>query len=170
MFFRSWGILSLTIAYIWQLYTLWILVQLHEAVPGKRYNRYVELAQAAFGNLNLHFSLILTFSLTKYFGLLILNRGKIGSLACIVSYGLLISRNCDSSYSDRWRDNETLLPNSLWSVMHLKPFNDSGMVSGVYFSMHRSVSTSKPQFHRGTLLNRSRDCDNLLYDGLGSLC
>lgn len=46
---RSWGILSLTIAYFWQLYTLWILVQLHEAVPGKRYNRYVELAQAAFG-------------------------------------------------------------------------------------------------------------------------
>ncbi|PSS19768.1 Lysine histidine transporter-like [Actinidia chinensis var. chinensis] len=45
----SWGILSLTIAYFWQLYTLWILVQLHEAVPGKRYNRYVELAQAAFG-------------------------------------------------------------------------------------------------------------------------
>ncbi|KAD4888705.1 hypothetical protein E3N88_20778 [Mikania micrantha] len=45
----SWGIVSLTIAYFWQLYTLWILVQLHEAVPGKRYNRYVELAQAAFG-------------------------------------------------------------------------------------------------------------------------
>ncbi|KAF8405113.1 hypothetical protein HHK36_010011 [Tetracentron sinense] len=44
----SWGIISLTIAYFWQLYTLWILVQLHEAVPGKRYNRYVELAQAAF--------------------------------------------------------------------------------------------------------------------------
>lgn len=47
--YRSWGILSLTIAYCWQLYTLWVLVQLHEAVPGKRYNRYVELAQAAFG-------------------------------------------------------------------------------------------------------------------------
>ncbi|KAK6115869.1 hypothetical protein DH2020_008138 [Rehmannia glutinosa] len=45
----SWGIISLTVAYFWQLYTLWILVQLHEAVPGKRYNRYVELAQAAFG-------------------------------------------------------------------------------------------------------------------------
>ena len=50
MLCRSWGILSLTIAYCWQLYTLWILVQLHEAVSGKRYNRYVELAQAAFGN------------------------------------------------------------------------------------------------------------------------
>jgi len=49
MFCRSWGIISLTVAYCWQLYTLWILVQLHEAVPGKRYNRYVELAQAAFG-------------------------------------------------------------------------------------------------------------------------
>ncbi|KAL8058894.1 hypothetical protein ABFX02_03G051700 [Erythranthe guttata] len=45
----SWGIIALTIAYFWQLYTLRILVQLHEAVPGKRYNRYVELAQAAFG-------------------------------------------------------------------------------------------------------------------------
>lgn len=45
----SWGIISLTIAYFWQLYTLWILVKLHEAVPGRRYNRYVELAQAAFG-------------------------------------------------------------------------------------------------------------------------
>ncbi|EPS73072.1 hypothetical protein M569_01683 [Genlisea aurea] len=45
----SWGLISLIIAYFWQLYTLWILVQLHEAVPGKRYNRYVELAQAAFG-------------------------------------------------------------------------------------------------------------------------
>jgi hypothetical protein len=46
---RSWGIISLTVAYFWQLYTLWILVKLHEAVPGRRYNRYVELAQAAFG-------------------------------------------------------------------------------------------------------------------------
>lgn len=45
----SWGIISLTVAYFWQLYTLWILVKLHEAVPGRRYNRYVELAQAAFG-------------------------------------------------------------------------------------------------------------------------
>ncbi|GJM95661.1 hypothetical protein PR202_ga12430 [Eleusine coracana subsp. coracana] len=45
----SWGIVSLIIAYFWQLYTLWILVKLHEAVPGRRYNRYMELAQAAFG-------------------------------------------------------------------------------------------------------------------------
>ena len=49
LYCRSWGIISLTVAYYWQLYTLSILVKLHEAVPGRRYNRYVELAQAAFG-------------------------------------------------------------------------------------------------------------------------
>uniref|UniRef100_A0A453JZ57 Amino acid transporter transmembrane domain-containing protein n=1 Tax=Aegilops tauschii subsp. strangulata TaxID=200361 RepID=A0A453JZ57_AEGTS len=49
LYCRSWGIISLTVAYFWQLYTLSILVKLHEAVPGRRYNRYVELAQAAFG-------------------------------------------------------------------------------------------------------------------------
>ncbi|GLJ23863.1 hypothetical protein SUGI_0453450 [Cryptomeria japonica] len=45
----TWGIISLVVAYIWQLYTLWLLVRLHESVPGKRYNRYGELAKAAFG-------------------------------------------------------------------------------------------------------------------------
>jgi len=56
MYFRGWGIFSLTVAYFWQLYTLWVLVQLHEAVPGKRYNRYIELAQAAFGMFLLVFA------------------------------------------------------------------------------------------------------------------
>uniref|UniRef100_A0A0D6R3I3 Amino acid transporter transmembrane domain-containing protein n=1 Tax=Araucaria cunninghamii TaxID=56994 RepID=A0A0D6R3I3_ARACU len=45
----TWGIISLSAAYIWQLYTLWLLIRLHESIPGKRYNRYVELAKAAFG-------------------------------------------------------------------------------------------------------------------------
>ena len=48
--FRYWGIIALVIAYIWQLYTMWILIRLHESNPGLRYNRYVQLAQAAFGN------------------------------------------------------------------------------------------------------------------------
>eukprot|EP01018_Ginkgo_biloba_P019702 Gb_34431 [translate_table: standard] len=46
----TWGILSLLVAYVWQLYTLWILTRLHESVPGRRYNRYVELAKASFGD------------------------------------------------------------------------------------------------------------------------
>ncbi|XVF62259.1 hypothetical protein PTKIN_Ptkin08bG0203000 [Pterospermum kingtungense] len=46
----AWGLISLTILYIWQFYTLWILVQLHESTEnGKRYSRYIQLADAAFG-------------------------------------------------------------------------------------------------------------------------
>lgn len=97
-------------------------------------------------------------------------RRKIGSLACIVSNGLLISWNRDGVDSDRWRDDETLLPDSLRSIMHLEPVNNGWMVSGVYFSMHCPVSASESQFDCGTLLDRSSDCYHLLYNGLGSLC
>ncbi|KAK9271236.1 hypothetical protein L1049_026826 [Liquidambar formosana] len=44
-----WGILCLSLAFIWQLYTLWLLVQLHESVAGMRYSRYLWLSMAAFG-------------------------------------------------------------------------------------------------------------------------
>ncbi|XP_008777808.1 lysine histidine transporter-like 8 [Phoenix dactylifera] len=46
----TWGILCLSGAFIWQLYTLWLLVQLHESVPGTRYCRYLQLSKAAFGS------------------------------------------------------------------------------------------------------------------------
>ncbi|XVE87500.1 hypothetical protein DITRI_Ditri18aG0122700 [Diplodiscus trichospermus] len=47
----TWGLISLTLAFIWQFYTLWILVQLHESAEnGKRYSRYLQLADAAFGD------------------------------------------------------------------------------------------------------------------------
>ncbi len=46
----AWGIISLTIAFIWQLYTLYLLVQLHESTEtGMRYCRYMQLSFAAFG-------------------------------------------------------------------------------------------------------------------------
>ncbi|KAK2373208.1 Lysine histidine transporter-like 8 [Trifolium repens] len=46
----TWGIISLTIAFIWQLYTLWLLVHLHESVEhGVRYSRYLQLCFASFG-------------------------------------------------------------------------------------------------------------------------
>ncbi|KAK3038861.1 hypothetical protein RJ639_028583 [Escallonia herrerae] len=45
------GIVSLTTAFAWQLYTLWLLIQLHESVPsGTRYSRYLRLSVAAFGD------------------------------------------------------------------------------------------------------------------------
>ncbi|KAK1388606.1 lysine histidine transporter-like 8 [Heracleum sosnowskyi] len=45
-----WGVACLTLVFVWQLYTLWLLTQLHESVPGTRYSRYLWLSMAAFGD------------------------------------------------------------------------------------------------------------------------
>ncbi|KAG6712062.1 hypothetical protein I3842_05G086200 [Carya illinoinensis] len=46
----AWGITSWLLAYVWQLYTIYLLVRLHQPLPGSvRYSRYVQLAIAAFG-------------------------------------------------------------------------------------------------------------------------
>ncbi|XP_021752989.1 lysine histidine transporter-like 8 [Chenopodium quinoa] len=46
----TWGIICLTLAFLWQLYTLYLLVQLHESTEtGVRYSRYFTLCIAAFG-------------------------------------------------------------------------------------------------------------------------
>ncbi|KAJ6336402.1 hypothetical protein OIU78_012904 [Salix suchowensis] len=45
----TWGILCLSLVFMWQLYTLWLLVQLHESESGIRYSRYLRLSMAAFG-------------------------------------------------------------------------------------------------------------------------
>lgn len=44
-----WGLLCLSIVFAWQLYTTWLLVHLHEPVPGTRHSRYVVLSIVAFG-------------------------------------------------------------------------------------------------------------------------
>ncbi|BBN00446.1 lysine histidine transporter [Marchantia polymorpha subsp. ruderalis] len=45
----TWGSLALTVAFVWQMYTTHLLVMMHESVPGKRLNRFIEIAQEAFG-------------------------------------------------------------------------------------------------------------------------
>ncbi|KAL5214453.1 hypothetical protein ABZP36_003605 [Zizania latifolia] len=46
----TWAIVCLTMAFVWQLYTLWLLVKLHEPVAsGTRYSRYMHLATTGFG-------------------------------------------------------------------------------------------------------------------------
>ena len=47
--FRTGGISCLIASWLITFYSLWQLVQLHEAVPGKRFDRYHELGQHAFG-------------------------------------------------------------------------------------------------------------------------
>ncbi|KAK1415417.1 hypothetical protein QVD17_31198 [Tagetes erecta] len=44
-----WGIICLSVAFVWQLYTIGLLVSLHESVPGTRFSRYLHLSIAAFG-------------------------------------------------------------------------------------------------------------------------
>ncbi|KAF8013155.1 hypothetical protein BT93_I1129 [Corymbia citriodora subsp. variegata] len=43
------GLAVLVLSWIVTLYTLWQMVEMHEMVPGKRFDRYHELAQQAFG-------------------------------------------------------------------------------------------------------------------------
>ncbi|CAB4321272.1 unnamed protein product [Prunus armeniaca] len=45
----AWGIICLSLAFTWQLYTTWLLVHLHESESGIRYSRYLHLAVTAFG-------------------------------------------------------------------------------------------------------------------------
>ncbi|XP_024025827.1 lysine histidine transporter-like 8 [Morus notabilis] len=46
----AWGIICLSLAFLWQLYTIWLLVNLHESADsGVRYSRYVHLSVTAFG-------------------------------------------------------------------------------------------------------------------------
>uniref|UniRef100_A0A7I4B5R3 Amino acid transporter transmembrane domain-containing protein n=1 Tax=Physcomitrium patens TaxID=3218 RepID=A0A7I4B5R3_PHYPA len=51
MVYLTWGpgILMLILSWIITLFTLWQMVEMHEAVPGRRFDRYHELGQEAFG-------------------------------------------------------------------------------------------------------------------------
>ncbi|OAY72285.1 Lysine histidine transporter 1 [Ananas comosus] len=44
------GIVVLILSWVITLYTLWQMVEMHEMVPGKRFDRYHELGQHAFGS------------------------------------------------------------------------------------------------------------------------
>ncbi|MCO5563490.1 hypothetical protein L7F22_017133 [Adiantum nelumboides] len=43
------GVVVLVLSWVITLYTLWQMVEMHEMVPGKRFDRYHELGQEAFG-------------------------------------------------------------------------------------------------------------------------
>ncbi|GLU11418.1 hypothetical protein SLE2022_281660 [Rubroshorea leprosula] len=43
------GVVIMILSWVITLYTLWQMVQMHEMVPGKRFDRYHELGQYAFG-------------------------------------------------------------------------------------------------------------------------
>ncbi|XP_068319236.1 lysine histidine transporter-like 8 [Pyrus communis] len=45
----AWGIICFSLAFVWQIYTKWLLVHLHESDNGFRNSRYLHLAVTAFG-------------------------------------------------------------------------------------------------------------------------
>ncbi|OIT30344.1 lysine histidine transporter-like 7 [Nicotiana attenuata] len=47
----SWGIVILMVVFAWRLYTMWLLVHLHESATGTRFSRYLQLSIAAFGDV-----------------------------------------------------------------------------------------------------------------------
>lgn len=49
VYFRGPGVAVMVLSWIITLYTLWQMVEMHEIVPGKRFDRYHELGQHAFG-------------------------------------------------------------------------------------------------------------------------
>lgn len=51
MVYLTWGpgVLALLVSWVVTLFTLWQMVEMHEAVPGRRFDRYHELGQEAFG-------------------------------------------------------------------------------------------------------------------------
>ncbi|XP_040385481.1 lysine histidine transporter 2-like [Oryza brachyantha] len=44
------GVAAMIMSWVITLYTLWQMVEMHECVPGRRFDRYHELGQHAFGN------------------------------------------------------------------------------------------------------------------------
>lgn len=46
---RGPGVLAILVSWVVTLFTLWQMVEMHEAVPGRRFDRYHELGQEAFG-------------------------------------------------------------------------------------------------------------------------
>ena len=47
---RGVGVTVLVLSWVITVYTLWQMVEMHEMVPGKRFDRYHELGQHAFGD------------------------------------------------------------------------------------------------------------------------
>ncbi|KAF9621506.1 hypothetical protein IFM89_021810 [Coptis chinensis] len=92
----TWGIISLSMAFVWQYYTKWLLIQLHESVPGTRFNRYLHLSMAAFGART--GKLLGLFPIMYLSGgacvMLILNGGAITAvLYCILLWAIPLSKS-----------------------------------------------------------------------------
>ncbi|KAL9231875.1 hypothetical protein vseg_007040 [Gypsophila vaccaria] len=84
----TWGIICLTLAFIWQLYTLYLLVHLHESTEtGLRYSRYITLCIVAFGEKAAKtLAIVPIFYLSAGTGVLLIG---VGGATCKILFHLL---------------------------------------------------------------------------------
>lgn len=93
----TWGIICLTLAFIWQLYTLYLLVQLHEsAETGMRYSRYMQLAGAAFGERLANWLALFPFMYLA--GGTCVSLIIIGGSTCEMFFGILCGGTCGAHH------------------------------------------------------------------------
>ncbi|KAL9998583.1 putative amino acid transporter, transmembrane domain-containing protein [Helianthus debilis subsp. tardiflorus] len=86
------GVSMLVISWVISLYTLWQMVQMHEMVPGKRFERYHELGQYAFGE-KLRLYIVLSQQLTVEVGINIVYL-VIGGKSLQRIYEMVCNDNC----------------------------------------------------------------------------
>ncbi|KAG6390795.1 hypothetical protein SASPL_148540 [Salvia splendens] len=133
-----WGILSLSLAFIWQLYTLWLLIQLHESVPGTRYSRYLRLSIAAFGE---RWGKILALFPTLYLAVILAQLPNLNSIAgislvsaitavtyCTLTWVLSVSkaRPPGVSYEPVWTKSEVGNVSSILNALGIIAFSFRG--------------------------------------------
>eukprot|EP00249_Psilotum_nudum_P017490 c26347_g1_i1 orf=296-2095(-) len=145
----TWGILALVAAYIWQLYTMWLLIRLHEGVPGKRSNRYMELAQLAFGEkLGYGLAIFPLINLTAGFasGLVV-----IGGSSLKLFYKTVCGRTCGASAlsTTEWYLVFTLLSAVLAQLPNMNSIAGVSLVGAVtamaYYTFVWALSVSYPR-------------------------
>ncbi|GAA0175019.1 hypothetical protein Leryth_017609 [Lithospermum erythrorhizon] len=91
----TYGIISFIVIFVWQLYTLWLLIQLHE-FGGRRYSRYLRLSMAAFGDrLGKLLTLVPTMYLSGGTCVTLIMIG--GATMKIVYHTIICGTKCDSN-------------------------------------------------------------------------
>lgn len=171
---RVWGIISLFVAFVWQLYTLWLLIQLHESVPGTRYSRYLRLSMAAFGIIHLlfipHFfaySNEVNLMKCSYVLYNSFSRGKAGKDTGPVSNSVPRRWNLRKPHHDGRKHIEDLLSDCLW--WHLFIVN-GGMVHSFRVLSSGLGSASQPEFHCWSFSDWGNYGCDLLHTDVGFVC
>ncbi|VVB00873.1 unnamed protein product [Arabis nemorensis] len=129
------GVTVLILSWIITLYTLWQMVEMHEMVPGKRFDRYHELGQFAFGK-RLGLYIIVPQQIIVEVGVCIVYMVTGGQ--SLKNFHELVCSDCSSI---RLTFFIMIFASSHFVLSHLPNFNSISIVSLVAAVMSLSYST-----------------------------